>query len=1213
MARGWQFWIDRGGTFTDVVARAPDGSIRIHKLLSENPEQYRDAAIQGIRDILGLSKDAPIPDHLIDAVKMGTTVATNALLERKGAPTVLVTNRGFGDVLRIGYQARPDIFARKIELPEQLYGHVVEIDERLMADGTVWTPLDEDQARAALREAFDLGCRAAAIVLMHAYRFPRHEKRVAEIAREVGFTQVSTSHETSPLIKIVGRGDTTVVDAYLSPILRAYVDRVAAELGDVRLMFMQSNGGLTDARMFQGKDAILSGPAGGVVGAVKTARIAGFDRIIGFDMGGTSTDVSHYAGAFERTFETEVAGVRMRAPMMKIHTVAAGGGSIITFDGSRFRVGPESAGANPGPACYRRGGPLAVTDANLMVGKLLPEFFPKVFGPDADEPLDAEVVREKFVKLSEEVEAKTGVARSALEIAHGCLQIANDNMANAIKKITIQRGISVEGYTLVCFGGAGAQHACQVADLLSIGRVMIHPFASVLSAYGIGLADVRVLEQKAIEKTLEPALEAELQAAIAELSERARANLRAQDIPDGRIRTEARVHIRYKGTDTPLEISAAPVDAMRAAFEAEHRSRYGFVVEGRELVAESVTVEGIGAMEEIDEPELPVVPRGADEPLRPVTRTEIFTTRAPHQPPEMFEAAVYRREDMRPGDRVTGPAIVVDPTTTVVVEPGWALEVTSRNHLVMERVEPLPKRVALGTDCDPILLEIFNNLFMNIAEQMGVTLQNTAYSVNVKERLDFSCALFDTEGRLIANAPHMPVHLGSMGESVRTIIRLRRGTMRSGDVYALNNPYNGGTHLPDVTVVMPVFSREGELLFFTASRAHHADIGGITPGSMPPDSTHLDQEGVLIDNFLLVEQGRFRERELVQLLTSGPYPARNPQQNVADMQAQVAACGKGAAELLNMVAQFGLETVHAYMRHVMDNAEESVRRVIDRLESGSFEYPHDGGPVIRVAVTVDRERRTARVDFTGTSEQQPWNFNAPAAVTRAAVLYVFRTLVDADIPLNDGCLIPIELVIPEGSILNCRWPAAVCAGNVETSQWATDTLFGAVKAMAAAQGTMNNFTFGNETYQYYETICGGSGAGPDFDGTSAVHTHMTNSRLTDPEVLEWRYPVMLVTHFINRGSGGRGRHRGGDGTIRKIRFLETMEAAILSNHRKVSPFGLEGGEPGICGAQWVERADGRIDELEGCDRTIVHPGDVFVIRTPSGGGYGPPEEAAEGS
>ncbi|MEK0083196.1 hydantoinase B/oxoprolinase family protein [Benzoatithermus flavus] len=1203
MKAGWQFWIDRGGTFTDVVGRAPDGSIRIHKLLSENPEQYKDAAIQGIRDLLGLGKNEKLPDAIIDAVKMGTTVATNALLERKGTPTVLAITRGLGDALRIGYQHRPDIFARHIVLPEQLYTRTIEIEERLEADGTVIQPLDRDKAKADLAAAYAEGYRAVAIVLMHGYRYHQHEIAVAEIAREIGFTQISVSHEVSPLMKIVGRGDTTVVDAYLSPILREYVDRVAAETGDVRLMFMQSNGGLVDAHRFQGKDAILSGPAGGIVGAAKTAALAGFDHIIGFDMGGTSTDVTHYAGAFERAFDTEVAGVRMRAPMMKIHTVAAGGGSIISFDGQRFRVGPESAGANPGPACYRRGGPLAVTDANLMVGKLLPDFFPHVFGPNADQPLDAEVVRATFAALAHEVERATGISRTPEELAHGCLAIANDNMANAIKEISVQRGIDVTRYTLCCFGGAGAQHACQVADLLGIGRVFIHPYASVLSAYGMGLADVRTLRQKAIERPLDESVTAELAQAVEQLRKEALDELHAQNVPDERITTEARVHVRYAGTDTSLEVPLADVAGLREAFEAEHRTRYGFIVEGRGLVVEAVTVEGIGAMEAVEEPELPVLPREINAPLEPILKTQIFTSRAPHQPAERFEAAVYTREALRPGDRVTGPALVCGATTTVVVEPGWALAVTPRDHLVLERVEPLAREVAVGTHCDPILLEIFNNLFMTIAEQMGVTLQSTAYSVNVKERLDFSCAVFAADGSLVANAPHMPVHLGSMGESVRTILKLNRDKLKPGRVWALNNPYNGGTHLPDITVVMPVFEGD-ELVFFTASRAHHADVGGITPGSMPPDSTHIDQEGVLFDNFLLVEDGQLREQALLELLRSGPYPVRNETQNVADLQAQIAACQRGANELGKMVSQFGLATVKAYMGHVQDNAEESVRRVLDVLQDGEFTYPHDAGPVIKVRISIDKEARRAKVDFTGTSEQQPWNFNAPAAVTRAAVLYVFRTLVDDDIPMNEGCLKPIDIVLPEGSIVACKYPAAVCAGNVETSQWVTDTLYGALGVLAAAQGTMNNFTFGNDKYQYYETICGGSGAGPDFDGTSAVHTHMTNSRLTDPEVLEWRYPVLLESHRINRGSGGKGRHRGGDGTIRRIRFLEPMQAALVSNHRKVPPFGLKGGEPGIVGDQWVERADGRVEKLEGRCRTEVGVGDVFAIQTPSGGGYG---------
>jgi 5-oxoprolinase (ATP-hydrolysing) len=1202
MPTGWQFWIDRGGTFTDIVGQAPDGRITIHKLLSENPEQYEDAALQGIRDLLGLGRDQPLPVADIDAIKMGTTVATNALLERKGTPTVLAITRGLGDCLRIGYQHRPDIFARHIVLPEQLYTRVVEVDERLLADGSVDRALDEAKTRTDLEAAFADGFRAVAIVLMHGYRHPGHEERVAAIAREVGFTQISVSHAVSPLMKIVGRGDTTVVDAYLSPILRRYVDRIDRQTEGVRLMFMQSNGGLVDAHKFQGKDAILSGPAGGIVGAAKTAAIAGFTRIVGFDMGGTSTDVTHYAGEFERAFETEVAGVRMRAPMMKIHTVAAGGGSIIAFDGQRFRVGPESAGANPGPACYRRGGPLAVTDANLMVGKLLPEFFPHVFGPNADEPLDAAVVRERFAALAAQAKEATGVARTAEEIAQGCLAIANDNMANAIKEISIARGIDVQDYTLVCFGGAGGQHACQVADLLGIGRVQIHPYASVLSAYGMGLADIRVIRQRAIDRTLEPGVAALLDQARTALAAEAEAELAEQGVAEAQMRLEPRVHVRYAGTDTSIEVPLAAPEAMRLAFEREHKARYGFTVEGRDLVVETLTLEGIGLMADIEEPVRPA----SDAVPEPVGRTTLFTTSAPHQPAESFTAGVFRREDLPPGARLAGPAIVAGATTTIVVEPGWALEVTPRDHVVLSRVEKLPDRVAVGTTCDPILLEIFNNLFMTIAEQMGVTLQNTAYSVNVKERLDFSCAVFDQGGGLIANAPHMPVHLGSMGESVRTIIRLRRDTMRPGDVYALNNPYNGGTHLPDVTTVMPIFGDSGEVLFYTASRAHHADIGGITPGSMPPFSKTIDEEGVLFDNFQLVDQGRFLLDELQALLESGPYPARNPRQNIADLQAQVASCAKGAAELTRMVGQFGIETVQAYMAHVMDNAEESVRRVIDRLKDGSFTYAHDQGPVIKVAVTVDKASRSARIDFTGTSPQQPWNFNAPAAVTRAAVLYVFRTLVDADIPLNDGCLKPLELIIPEGSILACRHPAAVCAGNVETSQWCTDTLYGALGVMAAAQGTMNNFTFGNATYQYYETICGGSGAGADHPGTAGVHTHMTNSRLTDPEILEWRYPVLLEEHRIRRGSGGQGRFAGGDGTLRRIRFLKPMSAALLSNHRKVPPFGLAGGTPGQCGDQWVERRDGRVEKLGGCAATELAAGEVFAIQTPTGGGFGAP-------
>ena len=1204
---GWQFWIDRGGTFTDVVACRPDGTLQVHKLLSENPGQYDDASLQGIRALLGLRPDEPLPAERIDALKMGTTVATNALLERRGEPTALAITEGFADALRIGYQHRPDIFARQIVLPELLYTDVIEIAERMRSDGTVERPLDFDRAREGLERSFAKGFRAIAIVLLHGYRYPDLEKALAVLAREVGFSQVSVSHEVSPLMKVVGRGDTTVVDAYLSPILRRYVDQVARAIGDVRLMFMQSNGGLVDAQMFRGKDAILSGPAGGIVGAVRVSAHAGFEKIITFDMGGTSTDVAHYAGALERSFESEVAGVRMRAPMMAIHTVAAGGGSILTFDGARFRVGPESAGANPGPACYRKGGPLTVTDANLMVGKLQPRFFPRVFGPNADQPPDIEVVHQKFAALAAEVSRATGLPRTPEQIAHGCLAIAVDNMANAIKRISIERGHDISDYVLCCFGGAAGQHACLVANSLGLGRILVHPLASVLSAYGMGLADVRALRQRAIEATLDAALMPRLAATIGKLGAEGCRELEQQGVAKGRISTEARIHIRYSGTDTPLEIAHGSLDELRRAFETEHRARYGFVVEGRPLVVEQVTVEAIGRMAEISEPERPTEPRSDDAPLQPVDEVVMMTGRAPHQPPESFPTPVVERADLGPGDVIEGPAIIAEPTTTVVVEPGWQAELTARDHLLLSRFEPLARQAAIGTRSDPIMLEIFNNLFMAIAEQMGVTLQNTAYSVNMKERLDFSCALFDPDGMLIANAPHMPVHLGSMGESVRTILRLRGDNLRPGDVYALNNPYNGGTHLPDVTVVLPVFGPDGRLLFLTASRGHHADIGGITPGSMPPDSTTIEQEGVLIDNFLLVDQGRFLSDELEALLASGPYPVRNARQNVADLQAQIAACTRGANELLAMIEHFGLDTVLAYTKHVQDNAEESVRRVLDRLSDGEFIYPLDNGARIQVRVRIDREARRAVVDFTGTSSQLADNFNAPSAVCRAAVLYVFRTLVDADIPMNEGCLKPIEIVIPEGCMLNPSYPAAVVAGNVETSQCITDALYGALGVLAAAQGTMNNFTFGDAAYQYYETICGGSGAGPDFDGTSAVHTHMTNSRLTDPEVLEWRYPVLLQGHRIHRGSGGKGRQRGGDGTIRRVCFLQPMSAALLSNHRVVAPFGLEGGLPGALGRQWIERADGRIEELPGCAKAELGLGDVFVIQTPGGGGFGAPE------
>jgi 5-oxoprolinase (ATP-hydrolysing) len=1218
---GWEFWIDRGGTFTDVVARRPDGVLLTHKLLSENPERYQDAAIQGIRELLGLADDAPIPGHAIAAVKMGTTVATNALLERKGERTLLVITKGFGDALRIGYQNRPKLFERRIVLPEQLYERVIEAEERVTSEGEVLTAIDLARLRTDLAAAYDSGIRSAAIVFLHGYRHPEHERHAAGLARELGFAQVSASHEVSPLMKLVSRGDTTVVDAYLSPILRRYVDEVARALGGTRLFFMQSNGGLTDARLFQGKDAILSGPAGGIVGAVRTAEMGGFDRIIAFDMGGTSTDVSHYAGEYERSFETLVAGVRMRAPMMHIHTVAAGGGSICSFDGARYRVGPESAGANPGPACYRRGGPLTVTDCNVMLGKLQPRFFPRVFGPTGDAPLDADIVAGKFAALAEEIERATSNRRTPAEVAEGFLKIAVENMANAIKQISIQRGYDVTEYTLCCFGGAGGQHACLVADALGMKRVYIHPFAGVLSAYGMGLADLRTLREQAVEARLEEKIMPELTATLDRLAEDGAAEMRAQGVASRRINVLRTIHLKYEGSDTPLVVSFGERAAIVEAFEVARRQRYGFVVPDKPLVVEAVSVEVVGATDDIADPIFPL-PARPGEPA-PLARVAMFTGGVGYDTP------VFDRDALQPGQEVHGPAIIREATATTVVEPGWRAVLDERRYLVLERVEALPKRVAIGTSVDPVMLEVFNNLFMAIAEQMGVALQNTAYSVNIKERLDFSCALFDRSGSLIANAPHMPVHLGSMGESVETVIRARgMGTdgtpadgrgMRPGDVYVLNAPYNGGTHLPDITVITPVFAEKdradadkgsgGDVLFYVASRGHHADIGGITPGSMPPSSRTVEEEGVLIDDFLLVDGGRFREAELLKLLSSGRYPSRNPAQNVADLKAQIAACERGVQELHRMVRHFGQAVVEAYMRHVQDNAEEAVRRVLGVLKDGAFAYEMDDGAVIKVRIAIDQAVRRAVIDFTGTSAQLATNFNAPSAVCKAAVLYVFRTLVDDEIPMNGGCLKPLDIVIPEGSMLNPRYPAAVVAGNVETSQCITDALYGALRVMAAAQGTMNNFTFGDERYQYYETICGGSGAGPDFDGTSAVHTHMTNSRLTDPEVLEWRFPVLLESFAIRRGSGGAGAHRGGDGVVRRVRFREAMTAAILSGHRRVPPYGLVGGEPGALGRNWVERSGGRREIFGGTHTIAVTPGDVFVIETPGGGGYGSPSSA----
>jgi 5-oxoprolinase (ATP-hydrolysing) len=1208
---GWEFWIDRGGTFTDVVGRRPDGKLLSTKLLSDNPEQYPDAALAGLRRLLGLGPTEAIATQHIAAVKMGTTVATNALLERKGEPTLLCITRGFRDQLRIGYQNRPEIFARHIRLPELLYARVIEVDERISARGERLVPLDELATARALEQAHAQGLRAVAIVFMHAWRDASHEILAAALARRAGFTQISVSHVVSPLMKLVARGDTTVVDAYLSPILRRYVQQVESELqggpDKVPLYFMTSSGGLTQSRGFQGKDSILSGPAGGIVGMVRSGLGAGFDRLIGFDMGGTSTDVSHFAGqsfaAAERDFETIVAGVRICAPMLSIHTIAAGGGSVLEFDGQRYRVGPASAGAVPGPACYRRGGPLTLTDANLLLGRLRAELFPRLFGPRGDGPIDREVVALEFAELAARVGRGLGRGVTAEEVAEGFLHVAVSNMANAIKRISVQRGYDVTEYTLACFGGAGGQHACRVADELGIRQIYVHPLAGVLSAFGMGQADITCLRQRAFERVLAGEVLEDMQRELDELARAACLEVEAQGVTPERMLVLQRVHLKYAGTDTALVVDLAQTGsaaepALRRAFEAAYEQRFSFLMAGRSIVIEALSVEAVGKMlaaEELSEP----------APSTPASALEHF---------DMYSGGAWRmtalfsRKALALGQIIQGPALIYEEHSAIVVEAGWHAQVTPQNHLLLARAHARRPALELATAVDPVMLEVFSNLFMSIAEQMGIRLANTAYSVNIKERLDFSCALFDAAGNLIANAPHIPVHLGSMGESIRTVLRKNAGQMRPGDVFALNDPYNGGTHLPDITVVMPVFDEAGvDLLFHVAARGHHADVGGITPGSMPPGSRNVEEEGILIDNFKLVERGRLRETELRALLGSGRFPARNPDQNLADLRAQIAACENGREELLEMVRHFGLPSVHAYMAHVQDNAEESVRRAITALEDGEFSYAMDNGARIAVKVTVDVAARSARVDFTGSSPELADNFNAPSAVVQAAVLYVFRTLVNADIPLNAGCLKPITLVIPEGSMLAPRPPAATVAGNVETSQCITDAIYGALGNMAAAQGTMNNFTFGNERYQYYETIAGGSGAGDGFDGTAAVQTHMTNSRLTDPEVLEFRFPVLVEEHSIRLGSGGAGRFRGGDGALRRVRFLEPMSAAILAGHRLVPPYGLAGGSPGQVGRTWVERADGTHQELAYSEQTQMGEGDVFVISTPSGGGYGTAE------
>ncbi|RED18399.1 hydantoinase B/oxoprolinase family protein [Pontivivens insulae] len=1186
----WEFWIDRGGTFTDLVGRAPDGTLTTTKLLSENPERYKDAAVQGMRQLLGVPEGEPIPAGAIAAVKMGTTVATNALLERKGAPVALLITQGFGDLPRIGYQTRPRLFDLDIKLPDLLHNQVHEIPERLDASGDVLIDLDEDAVRRALQEAQRAGVEAVAIAFLHAWLEPKHEARAAEIAREMGFAQVSVSHETSRLIRLVPRCDTTVADAYLSPVLRHYVEQVAGALGDGadRLMFMQSSGGLTDAGLFQGRDAILSGPAGGIVGMARTGAEAGQDKIIGFDMGGTSTDVSHYAGEYERSFETEVAGVRLCAPMMDIHTVAAGGGSILSFRDGRYLVGPESAGADPGPASYRRGGPLTVTDANVMLGKLDPDHFPPVFGPNGDLPLDRDVVVEKFTAMAEEIGTATGILPSPEAVAEGFLAVAVDNMARAIRRIGTERGHDLTRYTLASFGGAGGQHACLVAEALGMSRVMVHPFAGVLSAYGMGLADIRALRERQFDAGVSATNEAgEMLDAMAGDAVR---ELVGQGIPAATARVERRARLRYEGSEQGIEVAFGPTDRMQGDFAAAHKARFGFDLPGRPILFDMLVAEAIGGASDGATPALPAMAEATQ-----AAELSIWNGEGRRAVP------LYRREAVPAGQVIQGPAVFSEATGTTVVEPGWQATMDPRGVLILDQTGKA-ERPAGDTSADPIRMELYNNLFMSVAERMGATLALTAQSVNIKERFDFSCAVFDAEGNLVANAPHVPVHLGSMSDSVRAVIAAAPG-IADGDAWMLNSPYRGGTHLPDITVITPVFV-EGEVAFWTASRGHHADIGGRTPGSAPPDSAHIDEEGVLIDPVCIMRGGQLDEALIRRILGEAKYPARNPDQNLADLGAQIAANETGRAALVATCTDHGADVVRAYAGHVQDNAEAAVRGVIGSLKDGQCTYTLDHGAQIKVAVRVDADGKGAEIDFTGTSPQHAGNYNAPRAIASAVVLYVFRTLVGRDMPMNEGCLKPLRIVMPKACMLSPEYPAAVIAGNTEVSQSVADALFAALGVVAGSQGTMNNFVWGTDDFQNYETIAGGCGAGQGFDGASAVQSHMTNTRMTDPEVLERRFPVRLDKLSIRRNSGGLGKWKGGEGLTRQLTFLVPATVTTLSLHRETQAFGASGGGCGAVGENRVIRKDGAVERLAGNAEVALAAGDMFEMKTPGGGAFG---------
>jgi 5-oxoprolinase (ATP-hydrolysing) len=1221
LARRCAFWIDRGGTFTDVIGRWSDGEEVSLKLLSASPS-YPDAAVEAMRRILGAAPGAPFPAARVEAIKMGTTVATNALLERRGARTLLVTTEGFADALEIGDQARPDLFALNIDKAQPLYAGVVEAEERLAADGSVVAALTEDALRAKLAAAVADGFTSAAIAFLHADLNPAHEQRAGEIARAAGFDFVALSSEVSPLPRFVPRAETTVADAYLTPVLQAYVRRVADAVAGAPLYFMTSAGGLVAAEAFRGRDAVVSGPAGGVVGVAQTAAQAGADAVLGFDMGGTSTDVCRFAGSLERRDAAKVAGVKLRSPMLDMETVAAGGGSILTFDGMRARAGPASAGADPGPACYGRAGPAAVTDANLVLGRLDPGFFPPVFGPRGDAPLDPSASRARLEALA----AEMGLTVEAA--AEGFVAVAVEQMAQAVRRISTERGFDPREHALVAFGGAAGQVACQTAEALGVDQVLCPRYGSVLSAWGIGQAQVTALRQAGVEAPLEGGLAA-AEAALIGLETVVRADMEAQGAETGDIRRTLR--LRYDGADAELPVALSDVASAKAAFEAAHQRLFGFVEPERAILIAAVEAEamsgpsplaGEGVSRRLTDdgsrsplPETPHPTRSAGHllPQGEKETTRQFALGAWHDAPVVAAEAL---------SQIDGPALVVRADTQIALLPGWRASAEADGLIRLTRTAAAARQAIALDKPDPVTLELFNRRFMGVAEAMGAALERTAHSVNIKERLDFSCALFDADGGLVANAPHMPVHLGSMGASVRAV-RDRHPELKAGQAFALNNPYAGGTHLPDITVVMPVFMAEAdapsttswspspevsasgeEPSFYVAARGHHADVGGIQPGSMPPFSTSIDEEGVMLDALPIMAGGRFLEAETRAALASGRWPARAPDRNLADLKAQVASCQAGAAAVSDMIRSYGAQAVARYMGFVQQNAAEAVRRAIGSLSDGEGHAPMDGGGGISVTTTVDAVAREAVLDFTGSADQVASNFNAPSAIVDAAALYVFRTLVDDDIPLNAGCLEPLKILTRPGSMLAPRPPAAVVAGNVETSQHVVDALYAALGVMANSQGSMNNFTFGDEVRQYYETICGGAGATATRAGASAVHSHMTNSRLTDPEILERRFPVRVEHFGVRHGSGGEGLHRGGDGVRRRIKFLAPMEAALLSSRREHAPQGLAGGGPGLPGRQRLIAASGAVSELPGCFSVTVELGDAIEIETPGGGGFG---------